>query len=319
MQPFMLESRGVNEVVRSNLSVVPDSLWTTLASTKFGVPEAAALHYGINGTHPDVLTAYMSWQTGETIGVCSERLVRLANFLGYDLVAPAKRLEVVVSDHDAWLLGRGNPHDKWCGPGFKTVDLLRFSAHTGQPFAEVLEQIRALAQKLTWELKIDSALVAEIGELSHEEVQFMTSLESDLPHFVGLGRSKPVDRAALLGRLAEQPLPKTRLESDAPTLDEEEKAIAMKFRWRNTSRYVSLAEIAEVARQVDRPIGDALRAVRSVVSPPASEGPIFSGITGDPAPGNRGAVLGLDRVAARLSRRRVSQGQSREAGGEADP
>src|SRR5262249_53397361 len=143
LSKFVLESRGVSGALRPNLSVVPIELWDALRTVVLGVPEALAAHVGFGDTAQAVISAYVSWQTGDAIATCAERLANLAAFLGEAWEGNVPLKDEVVSDYEAWLIGFKESKPHWAGPEVTTYDVCRFCARSGQTENDALPKFAA--------------------------------------------------------------------------------------------------------------------------------------------------------------------------------
>jgi nucleoside phosphorylase len=153
--PIELEARGVAPEFRGYLRNIPNGIWQAWRRFELGVPEASALLYGSSGRNPLALPAFVSWLTGETAVECSKRLVRLRELLDLRWNPPAHIPDVVLSDYDAWLLGRGQISTSWIGPKIKTRDVLLFCSNAGRTLTAAIDEYAEISARLGIDMDVD--------------------------------------------------------------------------------------------------------------------------------------------------------------------
>lgn len=261
----ILEARGVESNLRSHLANVPKRIWDAWAGFDLGVPEACALLYGLSLDKMAALPAFMSWLTGETVASCLQRMATLREVLDLDWTAPNGAFDFVLSDHDAWLLGRGQFSTPWRGPIVTSIDLLIFSRNSGKGLDEGYEAYSSLAERLGWTFDCDREFAKGIGSLTQEEVSYAVLLQH------GWTRGWPSEglsdeRKALLARLVGVEQPKDRRLLRAVKDEHEKVLLDAVLKALGESRDLKLSGLCEVARALGRSVIDLAANVRGIAS-----------------------------------------------------
>lgn len=171
----VLEGMGIGARARLFRENIPQVVWDKWANTDLGVPEAAALEYGITSGELPALSMYAGWRSGEYVDDCAVRLSAMFELIGLKWVDPRPRREDgTITDYDAWLLGRGIMGPSWIGREVSTLDVLLFNNHHPKQGLDVaIKKYRELAAELELDVRIDEGLANAIGALSDHEALYL--------------------------------------------------------------------------------------------------------------------------------------------------
>ena len=262
---FVLDQRGLGDVDPKHFARVPEVIWSRFRQVSLGVPEAAALEYGLGSGDSAPLLAYMSWLSGESLAICGKRLNVLLELVGEEpCTVPTQ--EAVVEDREAWLLSGCNMRTPWLCPPIRTVDVLRSATMGGSSFAILAPEYDALAKRLGWASNIDVKHGTSISELSQKESAALSRLEDGRPIL-----DEPelnADRRASLARLVDREWPeptcRPRESPESGALTEDDRHIRKLLCLRQVGRTVTLAVACGIAREIGGEIRDALSRVSDV-------------------------------------------------------
>lgn len=266
LDEFVLKGRGISPFRDKHLQRIPALVWEAWRQVELGVPEAAALDYGLGGPF-STLTAWTSWRTGECIRNSSVRVRNLLELVG--LPSESKlETDYVVTDYDAWLLGGGKiKRSDWLALPLRTVDVIRLAREPGRDLATTATELRQLSQNLGYPSEIDDGIAMEVGTISDEESRFLASLESG--YVYPLETKLDPAREALLSRLVKA---KARLTSERPPVStpdnapEETRLIRRALQREADTGKITLSAALSIARELTGTTTETLRRVEEAAN-----------------------------------------------------